>query len=114
MYDSYWEIDTVDAKRGVLVITHQEDKYNSWEFLCAAEDVPPDTTITHKVFFDMEIGGEACGRTVMGLYGNTVPKTADNFHALCTGILVACLRGRRGSEHSCCTQALIKHYPKAI
>ena len=31
--------------------------------------------VTHKVFFDVTIGGEAAGRIVMGLYGKTVPKT---------------------------------------
>lgn len=41
--------------------------------------------ITHKVFFDMEIGGNAGGRIVMGLFGKTVPKTAENFRALATG-----------------------------
>jgi peptidylprolyl isomerase len=37
------------------------------------------------VFFDMTIGGEAVGRIVFELFHDTVPKTAENFRALCTG-----------------------------
>lgn len=38
-----------------------------------------------RVFFDMEIGGEPAGRIVMELRADIVPKTVENFKALCTG-----------------------------
>ncbi|KAJ4783786.1 Peptidyl-prolyl cis-trans isomerase [Rhynchospora pubera] len=38
-----------------------------------------------RVFFDITIGGAPAGRIVMELYADVVPKTAENFRALCTG-----------------------------
>merc|ERR1711908_162563 len=37
------------------------------------------------VFFDVTIGGQAAGRIEMTLRADVVPKTAENFRALCTG-----------------------------
>ncbi|CAN6478588.1 unnamed protein product [Victoria cruziana] len=38
-----------------------------------------------RCFLDIAIGGELEGRIVVELYSDVVPKTADNFRALCTG-----------------------------
>ncbi|KAM7198615.1 Cyclophilin-like domain containing protein [Rhypophila sp. PSN 637] len=38
-----------------------------------------------RVFFDVTIGGKLAGRITFELYNDLVPKTAENFRALCTG-----------------------------
>ncbi|XP_032814989.1 peptidyl-prolyl cis-trans isomerase-like [Petromyzon marinus] len=38
-----------------------------------------------QVFFDLTADGASVGRVVMELRGDVVPKTAENFRALCTG-----------------------------
>lgn len=48
------------------------------QFVSAAMSKP-------RVFFDMSIGGEPAGRIVFELRADVVPKTAENFRALCTG-----------------------------
>ncbi|KAK2189453.1 hypothetical protein NP493_106g04041 [Ridgeia piscesae] len=44
-----------------------------------------ETTVTEKVFMDITIGGEDAGRIVIGLFGDTVPRTAKNFATLADG-----------------------------
>ncbi|TNM89848.1 peptidyl-prolyl cis-trans isomerase A [Takifugu flavidus] len=38
-----------------------------------------------RVFFDIAANGKPVGRIVMELHADVVPKTAENFRALCTG-----------------------------
>lgn len=41
--------------------------------------------ITTKVFLDISLDSRPAQRVVIGLYGNILPKTTENFRALCTG-----------------------------
>merc|ERR550534_3629441 len=54
-----------------------------WGTWAAKKKQEPKVTV--KTFFDMEANGKALGRIVFGLYGDVVPKTVENFRALCTG-----------------------------
>ena len=52
--------------------------------------IPTDVVLAEKsqrsrVFFDITIGGKAAGRVTFELYNDIVPKTVENFRALCTG-----------------------------
>mgnify|MGYP001103465564 CR=1 FL=1 len=53
-------------------------------FIASIAAAPIDT-VTQKCFFDIEVDGQPEGRILIGLFGDTVPKTVENFAALCTG-----------------------------
>ena len=47
--------------------------------------VNPKPNPNPRCYLDISIGGELEGRMVVELYKDVVPKTAENFRALCTG-----------------------------
>uniref|UniRef100_A0A0E0DS41 peptidylprolyl isomerase n=1 Tax=Oryza meridionalis TaxID=40149 RepID=A0A0E0DS41_9ORYZ len=49
------------------------------------EEAMPKAKKNPHVFFDISIGGRAAERITFELFADVVPKTAENFRALCTG-----------------------------
>jgi cyclophilin family peptidyl-prolyl cis-trans isomerase len=53
--------------------------------VCAEAVVRAAVMANPKVFFDIDIDGQAAGRITFELFADVVPQTAENFRALCTG-----------------------------
>ncbi|GLI64268.1 hypothetical protein VaNZ11_007483 [Volvox africanus] len=93
--DCFWTLETrpsdgagteaaaAAARYVALTLVKKTSGYMSWEALLDSDR--PDTTTTHRVGLKISIGGEPAGTVVCGLYGNVVPKTAENFRALVSG-----------------------------
>lgn len=57
-----------------------------WGAAAGAQELTLDKAkVTKKCFFDVQIGKEKPQQIVIGVFGEVVPKTADNFMALCRG-----------------------------
>lgn len=52
---------------------------NAAENTSVALEEDPVEKITNKVFFDITVNGQDKGRIVIGLFGNTVPKTVEKY-----------------------------------
>ncbi|XP_071393361.1 peptidyl-prolyl cis-trans isomerase C-like, partial [Centroberyx affinis] len=53
--------------------------------LAAGSKARTGPKVTEKVFFDITVAGHEVGRIVIGLFGEVVPLTVNNFVALATG-----------------------------
>jgi peptidyl-prolyl isomerase D len=61
-------------------------------------------------FFDVSIGGKPIGRITFELYSSKVPKTAENFRALCTGEKGATADGKPLHYKGCIFHRIIKGF----
>ncbi|ORX96051.1 cyclophilin B precursor [Basidiobolus meristosporus CBS 931.73] len=55
--------------------------------------------VTNKVYLDLTQGGKPLGRVVLGLYGDIVPRTVNNFKALISGVKGTPLHYQGNSFH---------------
>merc|ERR1711862_139256 len=69
-----------------------------------------------KVFFDITADGSPLGRILMELRADVVPKTAENFRALCTGEKGYGYKGSTFPESSktSCVKVVISHAAMAL
>ena len=83
----FWVFEETDLGRMIHVTLEKTViGHDSWPSPLESQPTPPaDATVTHRTFFDMAVDGEPIGRLVFGLYGNTLPRTVENFRALCAG-----------------------------
>ncbi|XP_046543730.1 peptidyl-prolyl cis-trans isomerase 7-like [Haliotis rubra] len=63
-----------------------------------------------RVFFDISIGGSVAGRVTFELFKDKVPKTAENFRALCTGEKGKTKNGKPLHYKGCVFHRVIKEF----
>lgn len=97
--DSYYTLDDGEyGERCIVIWLEKRTREQNWyaydrfepvseRFLLEGEKKKADLKfeITQKCFFDIEIDDNKMGRIVFGLYGDTMPRTVENFKCICTG-----------------------------
>ena len=99
----FWIFEETDEGRMIHITLQKKTVgYESWPSPLEPQrpaTAESDATVTHRTYFEMAIDGEPVGKLVFGLFGNALPKTVENFRALCAGdkviMLTKCL-------NSCC------------
>lgn len=82
-----WQLATLAAVGTTFVVVGNYLGDASWRYDKDPGDkpVPPQAQVTTKCYLDIAIDDHPMGRIVIGLHGNVVPKTAQNFETLCRG-----------------------------
>ncbi|KAI7688595.1 Peptidyl-prolyl cis-trans isomerase, partial [Sarcoptes scabiei] len=68
----------------LIPLANSNNSLASRRFFSTTSNSNPEKMAT-KVFFDIDVDGSPAGRIVMELRSDVVPKTCENFRALCTG-----------------------------
>jgi len=74
----------ISGTSGLLTSASLVSGIGAWSTLTARQ-LSAEASPLPKVFFDVSAGGEPLGRITFELRPDVVPRTAENFRALCTG-----------------------------